>query len=82
MDQIEWIPPPLGEVKTFAGVILRNHTGKIIGAWTDGFLAPSVFYADLCAALLSLEIGEKLGLEKGDSISVILAMKGCNEYAE
>lgn len=41
-----------------------------------------MFYADLCAALLSLEIGEKLGLEKGDSISVILAMKGCNEYAE
>lgn len=89
-EQTCWKPPYIGEVifkfhvifqnsNAFLGVVQRDHPGKVMGAWTNKYYALNAFCAQLLAAIFALELGDKLTTGKssfkGDSISIILAIK-------
>lgn len=92
-----WEPPRLGEfsflmdaafadLQAFLGMLLRNHSGQFMGAWTSHYPSPTVFCAEMSVVIQALNKADELKLEKvvfeSDSLGVILALLGLHDYEE
>lgn len=86
-----WQPPPRGEFKmnfdaafsrgiSYTGVILRNDSGLVLGAWTNCFPSENSFCAETLAAVQALKIAHSLRLDRvsfeGDALNVVMALSG------
>lgn len=92
-----WRPPRLGEFKSntdvafsnlhaVSGMILRDHSGTVVGAWSNHYLSPNVFCAEMEVVIQALRKAQELNLEKvhfeSDSLEVVLALKGLKAFED
>lgn len=67
-------------------VVLRNHFGYILGAWINCCFSSNLFCAEIEATIQNFDIAMDLKLDKdtfeGDSLLVILALHGLNQFGD
>lgn len=92
-----WMPPAPGYLKlnfdaayrdgtTVTGVILRDSSGDIKGAWVHRFESANAFCAETEAANQALHITTTLNLPQvlieGDAATVVMALNGIDDYTD
>lgn len=73
-------------LQAVSGMVLRNHHGQVVGAWTHHYLSPNVFCAEMSVVIQALSKADELGLDKVliecDSVGVIFALQGLKQYED
>lgn len=92
-----WSPPPLEEYKlnfdislldnqAFAAIVLRNHHGVLVEAWINHFFSSNSFCEEMEVAIQAFKISENLRLSnvwfEGDTLQVVLALRGLDQHCE
>lgn len=71
---------------TITGVILRDSSGDIKGAWVHRFESMNAFCAETEVANQALHIATTLNLSKviieGDATTVVMALNGIDDYTD
>lgn len=94
---MQWSPLIMGQLKfntnvacsnleAISGVLLRDHDGKTLEAWSHHFLSLSTFYAETEVVIQAFRMASEMKVEKAcfeiDSLAVVLALNGVQEFED